>query len=60
MQTSLLWTGIEYHSLENCIVDVSDTGTEINSTIIGYYKEKIYLVQYCIKTNKTGRRFFLN
>ena len=59
MQTNLLWAGIEYHSLENCIVDVSNTVTEINSTIIGFYEEKIYLAEYCIKTNKDWETFFV-
>jgi hypothetical protein len=51
MQTNLLWTGREYYSLENCLVDVQSAGTEIISTIIGKYKEKIYKVEYLIKTN---------
>ncbi len=52
MQTNLLWTGREYYSLENCIVNTTVNGTEITSTIIGKYKAKIYRVEYHIKTNK--------
>ena len=59
MQINLLWTGIQYHSLENCIVDVLNTDTEINSTIIGSYEGKIYLVEYCIKTNKDWQTYFV-
>ena len=50
-QINLLFTGREYHSLENCLVNVTDAGVEINSTIIGKYGEKIYHVEYHIKTN---------
>jgi uncharacterized protein len=53
MQTNLLWTGREYHSLENCIVDISDEGVQITSTIIGTYESKIYKVEYRVKTNST-------
>ena len=52
MQTNLLWTGREYHSLENCFVDVSEAGVQVTSTIIGTYQEKIYKVDYRIKTNR--------
>jgi uncharacterized protein len=51
MQTNLLWTGREYHSLENCLVTARDYGFEITSTIIGFYNKKIYKVDYRIKTN---------
>jgi hypothetical protein len=52
MQTNLLWTGREYYSLENCLVNTTDTGSEINSVIVGMYDEKIYRVEYRIKTNE--------
>ena len=52
MQTNLLWTGREYYSLENCLVKITAIGTEITSTIIGYYEEKIYKVDYQITTNQ--------
>lgn len=58
MQTNLLWTGREYHSLENCLVDTTDKGCEITSTIIGYYDHKIYKVDYCIKTNAKWETVF--
>jgi len=51
MQTNILWSGIEYYSLENCIVD-SDDGVIVNSTIVGFYNEQIYRVKYLIKLNK--------
>ena len=52
MQTNLLWTGREYYSLENCLVNTTDIGSEINSVIIGKYDEKIYKVEYKVKTNQ--------
>ncbi|MBC8035527.1 MAG: putative glycolipid-binding domain-containing protein [Chitinophagaceae bacterium] len=52
MQTNILWTGLEYYSLENCLVEVFSEGVEITSTIIGKYEEKIYKVDYRIKANK--------
>ena len=52
MQTNLLWTGREYYSLENCLVKTTAIGSEITSTIIGYYEEKIYRVEYKITTNQ--------
>jgi hypothetical protein len=58
MQTNLLWTGREYYSMENCLVSSKEDGTEINSTIIGYYDKKIYKVDYRIKTNNKWETIF--
>ncbi len=58
MQTNLLWTGREYYSLENCLVDTKATGSEITSTIIGWYEKKIYKVAYRIKTNQNWETIF--
>jgi hypothetical protein len=51
MQTNLLWTGRAYHSLENCLIDESGRGIDISSIIIGRYEEKLFQVEYHIKTN---------
>ncbi len=51
MQTNILWTGREYYSLENCVISKTETGSEINSAIVGRYEHKIYRVEYLIKTN---------
>jgi len=51
MQVNLLWTGRAYYSLENCLVMEASAGFEIRSTIIGLYQEKIYQVDYHIRTN---------
>ena len=59
MQTNILWTGREYYSLENCLVNTLNTGSEINSTIIGRYDEKIYKVEYQIKVNANWETVFL-
>ena len=58
MQTNILWTGREYYSLENCLINESVTGVEISSTIIGQYEEKIYKVEYQIKTNAHWETIF--
>ena len=58
MQTNILWTGREYYSLENCLVNTFKTGSEINSTIIGKYDGKIYQVDYQIKTNQHWETVF--
>ncbi|MEJ7646704.1 MAG: putative glycolipid-binding domain-containing protein [Chryseolinea sp.] len=50
LQTNILWTGIEYYSLENCLVEKSDNGYEINSVIVGFYEKKMYRVDYLIRT----------
>ncbi len=52
MQKNILWTGIEYHSLENCILTITDKGSEINSSIIGIYANKLYRIKYRIRANE--------
>jgi uncharacterized protein len=52
MQTNILWSGIEYYSLENCIVDSGDS-VIVNSTIVGIYNGKIYRVEYLIRLNES-------
>ena len=51
MQTSILWTGREYYSLENCLINTTGENFEINSVIIDLYEGRIYRVEYYIKTN---------
>jgi hypothetical protein len=58
MQTNILWTGREYDSLENCLINNTAFGKEITSTIIGEYKQKIYLVEYSIRTNQNWETIF--
>jgi hypothetical protein len=42
---------MQYHSLENCNIQVSESGVIITSTIVGYYEGVIYKVDYNIRTN---------
>ena len=58
MQTNLLWSGIEYSSLENCLVTTTDAGSEITSTIVGYQNNKHYRVLYRILTNPLWETIF--
>src|SRR4051794_33404709 len=60
MQTNILWTGLEYYSLENCLINNTAFGKEITSTIIGEYGKKLYLVEYCIRTNQNWETIFLD
>jgi uncharacterized protein len=59
MQTNLIWTGREYYSLENCLIDVTSDGSEITSTIVGCHEGKIYTVEYRIKTNRNWETVLL-
>lgn len=58
MQTNILWTGIEYYSLENCLLKYTDKGAEISSAIIGMYENKIYKIEYLLKTNQYWETIF--
>jgi uncharacterized protein len=51
MQLNILWTGREYYSLENCLVEITPSGVDIQSVIVGKYESRIYRVEYHIKTN---------
>lgn len=51
MQFNTLWTGLGYYSLENCLIDITASGVDINSVIVGTYEGGIYRVDYHIKTN---------
>lgn len=59
MQTNILWSGREYYSLENCLVKDSEHGSQITSTIVGSYEEKIYNVTYRIETNQNWETTFV-
>src|SRR5687768_795873 len=59
MQTNILWTGREYYSLENCLIDSNAAGADITSVIVGTYEGKIYKVEYHIKTNEHWQTVFL-
>lgn len=59
METNILWTGREYYSLEHCVVRTTGAGSEIASTIIGYYEEQIYKTEYLIKTNEHWEVLFI-
>ncbi|QIP16526.1 putative glycolipid-binding domain-containing protein [Spirosoma aureum] len=60
MQLNLLWTGREYHSLENCLFKTNRTGAEITAKIIGHYQTKIYQVEYRIQTNRRWQTLLLD
>ena len=51
MQANLLWTGREYYSLENCLVNMTNAGVSIDSVIVGLHQDSLYRVDYKIETN---------
>lgn len=51
MQHNILWKGVEYYSLENCLVSQNTSGYVIDSAIVGSYRGKLYSVEYEITTN---------
>lgn len=51
MQTNILWSGIEYFSLENCVIDSGPECVLIDSVIVGYYENILYRVEYTIELN---------
>ena len=59
MQTNILWTGREYYSLENCLVEMKATSSTITSSIIGCYEESIYIVAYRIEINQNWETVLL-
>jgi uncharacterized protein len=52
MKNIILWSGIEYYSIENCTVERKDKSVIVNSVIIGLYDEMIYRVKYDIQLDK--------
>lgn len=62
MQKNILWQGVEYHSLEHCIIVETEEGYKVDSTIIGHYEGLIYKTTYKIRIGAdwTTRSFELS
>ena len=58
MQEVLLWSGIEYQSLEHCNLTVARPGIEVNATILGVSNNQIFKVDYSIRTNNSWQTIF--
>jgi uncharacterized protein len=58
--TTILWTGREYYSLENCQVETMSRGSEIRSTIVGQYGKILYTVEYLIQTDARWHTRFVD
>lgn len=58
METNVIWSGREYNSMENCLINVNNNGSEIISTILGSFENIIYKVDYCIRTNRKWETVF--
>lgn len=48
MQTTILWRGLEYSSLENCLLTVGGDVITANAAISGSYRDKKYRITYTI------------
>ena len=57
-QMNILWSGIAYHSLENCVLTHRDESIDVNSVIVGEHDDKIYRVDYSIKINRNWECIF--
>src|SRR5678815_4302895 len=60
MQTNIIWTGRLYHSIENCILTRTKTHSEITSTIIGDYENRIFKIDYHIRANGNWETTFVH
>ena len=58
MESIILWKGRYYQSMEICKVISSDSNHDIRSTIIGVHDERIYHVDYHIRTNSNWQTSF--
>src|SRR4051794_36761933 len=58
MEINLLWKGQLYNSLEKCLYLTTDTGAEVNSTIIGMFNKSIFKIDYQIRTNQSWEIVF--
>ena len=58
METTILWAGREYDSREHCVVNTSEGGSDISSTIVGRYQDFVYQVHYHILTNPQWQTLF--
>ena len=55
MRTNLVWKAKEYPSLEICNATITDAGGEISSLIVGVENDKIFRIDYNIKTSPDWR-----
>jgi uncharacterized protein len=60
MRRNILWTGIEYHSLENLRIQPGDNSFHIQSSIIGFYEGKIYQVEYSVQTKRNWKTLLVD
>lgn len=51
MQQNIIWQGIEYHSLENCILNTTEKAVSVRSVIVGHYEGVLYQVAYQLYAN---------
>lgn len=52
MQTNILWSGVEYNSLENCLINTDENQITVTSTIVGAYRNTLYLAGYQLQSGQ--------
>ena len=60
MQTNIIWTGKQHHSVENCILTTTKAANEIISTVIGDREKLIFKIDYNIRTNEHWQTTFVH
>jgi hypothetical protein len=53
-QFNVLWSGREYNSLENCVIAMRNGLLDVRSSIVGWYRNEAYRVNYSLSTNTQG------
>lgn len=59
MQWSIIWNGIENDSREHCLVNSNESGTKVDSVIIGKNESGIYRVEYSLLLDKNWKTLSL-
>jgi hypothetical protein len=54
MQFNVMWSGIEHHSLESCLISLHGFSIRVRSSIVGSYQGRIYRLEYRLSTNERG------
>jgi hypothetical protein len=52
MQQNIIWKGQLYNSIENCLVRMSNRKIVATSTVIGYFQNTIFKLEYRIETSR--------
>ncbi|HET7003051.1 MAG TPA: putative glycolipid-binding domain-containing protein [Puia sp.] len=59
MITVILWKGISWQSMENCRIQSTDEAHDIRSVITGVQDERIFRIEYEIRTDRKWQTLFV-